>query len=79
MGARDPSAQYSYSDVVLSLFGNALSQGEYLSDLAQFKNKFCNQIFNWIPSLDTVEYVCQELKTKTIIENTSSGIVHEFN
>ena len=79
MGVRDPRAQYSYSDIILSLLGNSLSQGEYLSDLEQFKNKFCNQIFNGIPSPDTVEYVCQELKTKTIIEKTSSGVIHEFN
>jgi len=79
MGVEYASAQYSYSDAILSLFRNSLSQGEYLFDSAQFKNKFCNQIFNWIPSPDTVEYVCQELKTKTIIENTSSEVVHEFN
>jgi len=46
MGAKNPSAQYSYSDVTLSLFGNSLSQGEYLANLAQFKNKFCSQISN---------------------------------
>lgn len=40
MGVRDPRAQYSYSDIILSLLGNSLSQGEYLSDLEQFKNKF---------------------------------------
>jgi len=34
MGVKNPSAHYSYSDVILSLFGNSLSQGEYLSDLA---------------------------------------------
>lgn len=79
MGARNPRAQYSHSEVILSLLGNALSQGEYLSDLEQFKNKFYSQIFDNIPSPDTVEYVCQELKTETIIEKTYKGVVHEFN
>lgn len=79
MGNRDPRAQYSYSDVILSLLGNSLSQGEYLSDLEQFKNKYSNQIFDGIPSPDTVEYVCQELKTETIIEKIYNRVVHEFN
>jgi len=57
MGVGYASAQCCYSDVILSLFGNSLNQDEYLSYLAQFKNKFCNQIFNEIPSLATVEYV----------------------
>lgn len=79
LGFRNFRAHYSYSDTILSLFGNALCNGEYVSDLEHFKNNFSNQFFTKIPSPDTVEYACQELKTKTIFDKTTDGIVHEFN
>jgi len=79
LGFRNFRAHYSYSDIVLSLFGNSLCNGEYLSDLEHLKTKFSHQFFTQIPSPDTVEYACQELKTDTEIETTSKGIVHQFN
>lgn len=79
LGKRNFLAHYSYSDVVLSLFANALCQGDYLSDLEILKTKFSNQFFSKIPSPDTVEYVCQELKTPTTIHTTAKGVVHEIN
>jgi hypothetical protein len=79
MGFRHFRAEYSYSDIVLSLFGNSVCQGDYISDLKQFKLKFSDQFFTNIPSADTVEYACQELKTTTIKEVTDKGIVHEIN
>lgn len=81
LGSRSALAQYSYSDIVLSLFGNSLCQGSYISDLAILKEKFPKQVFNKIPSADTVEYVCQELKTPTIIKvnDTNPNIQHELN
>jgi hypothetical protein len=33
MGFRNIRAEYSYSDIVLSLFGNSLCQCSYISDL----------------------------------------------
>ena len=81
LGSRSALAEYSYSDIVLSLFGNSLCQGSYISDLATLKEKFSNQIFNKIPSADTVEYVCQELKTPTIVKVSANdpNIQHELN
>jgi hypothetical protein len=79
LGYRDFRAHYSYSDIILSLYGNALCNGEYISDLEHLKRKFNEQSFTKLPSPDTVEYACQELKTKTIVEETVDGIVHEFN
>ena len=79
MGQRSLLAQYSYSDIVLSLFGNALCQGSFVSDLEGLKEKFSNQVFNKIPSPDTVEYVCQELKTQNLIHITDTGVVHQLN
>jgi len=74
IGNRNAPARYSYSDVVLSLLGNSLCQGDYISDLEQLKKKFSKQVFNKIPSPDTVEYVCQELKTATITHVTDKGM-----
>lgn len=79
LGYRNFRAHYSYSDIVLSLLGNSLCNGEYVSDLEHLKNKFRHQFFTKIPSPDTVEYACQELKTVTEQETTSNGIVHQFN
>lgn len=79
IGLRNVLATYSYSDVVYSLFGNSLIQGSYIADLEVFKEKYSKQYFNKIPSPDTVEYVCQELKTLTEIKKTDKGIVHQLN
>lgn len=79
LGYRNYRAHYTYSDIVLSLFGNSLCNGEYISDLEYLKNKFSRQFFTNIPSPDTVEYACQELNTETLTETTSKGIKHQFN
>src|ERR1017187_10273033 len=79
LGPRNLLAKYTHSDVVFSLFGNVLVQGSVLSDLQILKGKFVGQIFNKIPSPDTVEYVCQALKTDTVKKKSKSGVVHQFN
>ena len=82
IGSRNYRATYTYSDVLLSLFGNCMCNGECVSDLENFKNKYNDQYFNYIPSPDTIEYVCQELKVKNTIELTENNfkvIEHEIN
>jgi hypothetical protein len=61
------------------LFGNAICSGVYLSDLEHLKTKFNHQYFTNIPSPDTIECACQELKTKTIVAQTFDVIPHDFN
>jgi Transposase DDE domain group 1 len=79
IGFRNIRAEYSYSDIVLSLFGNSLCQGSYVSDLKHLKEKFKEQFFTAIPSHDTVEYACQELKLPNAIEISDSGVEHQIN
>ena len=79
LGFRGVGAKYSYSDVVLSLFGSALAQGSFVSDVEIFKKKYQDQFFNKIPSADTVEYVCQGLKTPTAKDITDKGVIHLVN
>jgi len=79
LGKRSPFAKYSHSDVVFSLFGNVLVQGSVIADLPMFKEKFAGQVFNQIPSADTVEYVCQALKTASVNKASDAGVAHQFN
>ena len=79
IGFRSILSHYSYSDIVCSLFGNMLIQGDFIADLKVLKEKYSNQFFNKIPSPDTVEYVCQELKTPNILKQTDKGVVHQLN
>ena len=79
IGYRSILATYSYSDIVYSLFGNALCQGSFVADLEVLKAKFSKQVFNRIPSPDTVEYASQELKMANIVKRTEKGVVHQLN
>jgi hypothetical protein len=79
LGARSVNAKYSYGDILLSLFANAISQGSYVADLEHLKEHYKEQCFQKIPSPDTVEYACQELKAKTIVVKSDSGVEHSFN
>lgn len=79
IGFRNFRAKYSYSDIILSLFGNSLTEGEFVSDIQFFKDNFDNQIFTQIPSHDTVEYASQELKTENELIVTDKGTRHEIN
>jgi hypothetical protein len=79
LGSRNYRAEYSYSDILLSLLKNALCNGDYVSDLKHLKEKVTQNMKDEIPSHDTVEYASQELKTpnKTII--TPDNVQHEIN
>lgn len=79
LGYRPATAIYSHADIVFSLFGNAITQGSCLSDLQFLKENYSCQVFGKIPSPDTVEYVCQGLKERTVITTTGKGVVHEIN
>ena len=79
IGYRSANAVYSYSDVVFSFLGNILSQGSFISDLQVLKKKYSNQLFTKIPSPDTIEYVCQELKQPSEFREGGPGVVHEVN
>jgi hypothetical protein len=49
IGFRNIRAEYSHSDIVLSLFGKSLCQCSYLSDLKRLKEKFSGQYFTVLP------------------------------
>ena len=78
LGFRAPNAIYSYTDIVNSLFVNDLSQGSVLSDVETLNSKLEGQNIKKLPSADTIEYVCQELKSETIVSQNGK-VTHEFN
>jgi hypothetical protein len=79
LGTRGKCARYSYSDIVLSLLGSCLAQGSFVSDIEKFREKYQGQFFRNIPSADTVEYACQQLKTATIKDTRNTKVTHFVN
>jgi hypothetical protein len=79
LGFRNYRAKYSYSDIIFSLLDNSLCNGEFVSDLKYLKGKIADNMKEYIPSHDTVEYAFQELKTPSNIIITENNIVHEIN
>ena len=67
--SRSVNAVYKYSDIALSLFSNSMLQGQRLSDLEVVKQKVFSGLGFLIPSPDTVEYCCQEIKPVTCVEH----------
>lgn len=78
LGLRAPNANYSYTDIVNSLFASVLCQGSVLSDVETLNSKIKGQGVPLLPSADTIEYVCQELKTDTMVIK-NGHVIHEFN
>ena len=78
IGIRKPNAQYSYTEIVHTFLANCLAQGSVLSDIETLNSKMQGQEIKKLPSADTIEYVCQELKTNNIILK-NGDITHEFN
>jgi len=79
LGHRNSCARYSHSDIILSLLGNCLVQGSFISDLEILKAKYKGHFFDKIPSADTVEYVCKGLKTTVKKKPTGTGVTHWIN
>jgi hypothetical protein len=79
LGARGKCARYSHSDIILSLLGNCLVQGSFVSDIEKFREKYQGQFFGNIPSADTVEYACQQLKKATIKDTRNKKVTHFVN
>ena len=79
LGHRSLIAQYSYSDVLKSLFLMFSIGAEVLDDLNTLRAQMKDHPSLKICSPDTVEYVCQELKQNTDIVETSKGVKHHIN
>lgn len=71
IGYRSALAQYSYSDIVLSLFGNTLVQGSFVADLQILKARYADQVFHMIPSPDTARVCLSGIKTGYYCQNSA--------
>lgn len=79
LGHRGLIAQYSYSDVLKSLFFMFSIGGEVLDDLNTLREQMKDHPSLKICSPDTVEYVCQKLKQQTTTITTGKGTEHSMN
>ncbi|MFB2118457.1 hypothetical protein ACEVG1_04490, partial [Parapedobacter sp. 2B3] len=79
LGHRSVFAKYTHADIVMALFAKSLAQGTCLADLEIVKAKLAGQHYSPIPSPDTVEYVCQQLKQPNQEITAESGVVHQLN
>lgn len=79
LGLRNLTAQYSYSDVIKSLFYMFSIGGNVLDDLNTLRGQLKDQPSLKACSPDTVEYVCQELRQSTREIVTDDGVKHQIN
>lgn len=79
LGQRSLTAQYSYSDVLKSLFFMFSINGDVLDDLNTLREQLKDHPSLKICSPDTVEYVCQQLKQNTVTIKTAKGTEHYIN
>ncbi len=79
LGARSPHTIYSYGDVIKHLLYMFSIGGDVLHDLNTLKAQFHDQPQLFSCSPDTVEYVCQELKSPTVDHITQKGVQHQLN
>ena len=79
LGFRRPTAFYSYSDVLKSLFYLHAVGGDVLDDLNTLRDQFKDHPELSVCSPDTVEYVSQELKQNNELIVTDKGVTHTVN
>lgn len=79
LGSRSHQAFYSYSDVIKHLLLMFTIGGDVLDDLHTLKAQLEDHPHLSICSPDTVEYVCNQLKTTTICQLTDKGVQHFIN
>src|SRR4051812_9422201 len=79
LGLRSHQAVYSYGDVIKHLLLMFSIGGDVLDDLTTLKAQLQDHPHLSICSPDTVEYVCNQLKTNTICQLTDKGVQHQIN
>lgn len=79
LGLRSITAQYSYADVLKSLFFMFSMGGEVLDDLNIVREQLQDHPSLKICSPDTVEYVCHQLIQSTATVKTAKGTEHHIN
>ena len=79
LGARGPQANYSYSDVLLSLFYTQYTGGSCLEDVKELKEHLGKRSSIKICSPDVIGDVCNDLKTPNEVYISDNKVRHEFN
>jgi hypothetical protein len=79
LGLRSHQAVYSYGDVLKHLLLMFAIGGDVLDDLHTLKAQLQDHPHLSICSPDTMEYVCNQLKTATLCQLTDKGVQHLIN
>jgi hypothetical protein len=79
LGSRSHQALYSYGDVIKHLLLMFSIGGDVVDDLNTLQAQLGDHPHLNICSPDTVEYVCNQLKTATCIQLTNKGVQHLIN
>lgn len=79
LGSRSILAQYSYGDLLKSIFYSKLIGGDTLDDLNVLKEQLQDHPWLTIPSPDTLEYAFQELIQSVKREATTTHKEHLIN
>src|SRR3954463_11280787 len=79
LGSRSHQAVYSYADAIKHLLLMFAIGGDVLDDIQMLKAQLQNQPHLSICTPDTVEYVCNQLKTDTICRLTDKSVQHYIN
>jgi hypothetical protein len=79
LGSRSHQAVYSYADAIKHLLLMFAIGGDVLDDLHMLKAQLQDHPHLSICSPDTVEYVCNQLKTDTICRLTDKSVQHYIN
>src|SRR3954447_4368642 len=79
LGLRSHQAVYSYGDVLKHLLLMFAIGGDVLDDLHTLKAQLQDHPHLSICSPDTMEYVCNQLKTATRCQQTDKGVQHLIN
>jgi hypothetical protein len=79
LGSRSYQAAYSYGDVIKHLLLMFAIGGDVVDDLHTLKAQLQDHPHLSICSPDTVEYVCNQLKTDTICQLTDKSVQHHIN
>jgi len=79
LGSRSHQAVYSYADVIKHLLLMFAIGGDVLDDLNTLQAQLHDHPYLSICSPDTVEYVCNQLKTVTRCQLTDKGVQHHIN
>lgn len=80
LGKRSDDCEYSYSDVIITLWSIFFCGGDCAEDITEHLGKYLKKIPGFkVPGADTILRCQKELKTEKEIDTNEKGVVNEVN